>query len=370
MDKRDDALDVIRALAAIGVVIFHLPSVAQVQFTLPFDPKVYNLANGVPLFFVLSGYLLTVLMQKNDRHYAPVTAFYIKRFFRIAPLFYAVIAITIFRNMTLGREFPATSALIANVSLLFNLTPYYADSLVFAGWTIGVEILFYLLFPIIYLMTRSMTGLIITFTASVLLCEAFVALMHIYRDQPWLRYSLLGLPRRLPIFLLGVAIARFLPLASASRHSKVIGFCVIAATIVAGAVLVKSQMGAFVGRHWRELAAGALMFGLVLCLPARGLGPLAFVGRVSYSTYLIHGLVMLSMTPVYAWIIALGLGPGPTILIGLGATFVVALPLSYLTYLLIEQPGIKLGTRLIERIDQRRAYRAPVAADPALQPAK
>jgi peptidoglycan/LPS O-acetylase OafA/YrhL len=88
-------IDSLRALAAIGVVIFHLRVIAhQGPLSTPDWSQgfiYWVLGSGVPLFFVISAFLMCMLAEGYEKSPRPVLSFYTKRFFRIAPLFYLVI---------------------------------------------------------------------------------------------------------------------------------------------------------------------------------------------------------------------------------------------------------------------------------------
>jgi peptidoglycan/LPS O-acetylase OafA/YrhL len=85
----------LRAIAAIGVVFFHvayLPAFTKPAFiTLPpiFDHIVPILGNCVPLFFVISAFSLTYAHDKSVGRDGWIGPYLIKRIFRIGPLFWA-----------------------------------------------------------------------------------------------------------------------------------------------------------------------------------------------------------------------------------------------------------------------------------------
>ena len=74
-----------------------------------------------------------------------------RRFFRIAPLFYIMIIIYLIKDVLILKTFPTTAEIMANFAFIFNLYPPYFESIVTTGWTMGVEMPFYLILPLIYL---------------------------------------------------------------------------------------------------------------------------------------------------------------------------------------------------------------------------
>jgi peptidoglycan/LPS O-acetylase OafA/YrhL len=74
--------------------------------------------------------------------------------------------------------------------------------------------------------------------------------------------------------------------------------------------------------------------------------PLAFLGKISYSLYLLHVIVLLSV------IHFAGVRFGATVSLILTAVLIV--PVSYMSYVFLERPGIRLGRLLARRISVQR----------------
>ena len=77
-----------------------------------------------------------------------------------------------------------------------------------------------------------------------------------------------------------------------------------------------------------------------------------FYGRISYSVYLNHPIVILLLKPIYVRIYQYVPGHLLALLTSFAVTFAVLTPWSYLTYRLIEKPGIRFGSRLIKSLDR------------------
>lgn len=73
--------------------------------------------------------------------------FYIGRFFRIAPLFYLCISFYLIAMPLWYDTKIEVADLLANLTFSFGLIPGKHESIVWAGWSIGVEWIFYFLFP-------------------------------------------------------------------------------------------------------------------------------------------------------------------------------------------------------------------------------
>lgn len=156
-------LNGLRFLAAFGVIIHHIemhkfymgyPNFWDVQFVL-------NLGHlGVSLFFVLSGFLITYLLlaEQNEFGSINVKQFYIRRIFRIWPLYYGLLIIlaVVLPSLDLplmgkvhGGFTPLTFALyffmLPNVVYAFG----WQVAGMYQGWSVGVEEQFYLVWPVL-----------------------------------------------------------------------------------------------------------------------------------------------------------------------------------------------------------------------------
>lgn len=151
-------LNGLRAIAAIAVVISHI-TLGLGSFGLDAHlfgtfadgkPKGLSLAGyGVSIFFVLSGFLITFLLQtEKENAEINIKKFYLRRILRIWPLYYAYlficVALMIFYNSEIGT-----------INLLFYI--FYAPNIPFIlgggiglvahYWSLGVEEQFYLFWP-------------------------------------------------------------------------------------------------------------------------------------------------------------------------------------------------------------------------------
>src|SRR5688500_7995573 len=91
-------LDSLRGLAALYVVLYHLPAIPQYLGIPPWAQRIVLFGgSGVTLFFIVSGFSLCLTMPAHQRTGAPLFSFYTKRLLRIAPLFYVVTVVMVMR---------------------------------------------------------------------------------------------------------------------------------------------------------------------------------------------------------------------------------------------------------------------------------
>jgi peptidoglycan/LPS O-acetylase OafA/YrhL len=173
MEKgRVAVLDAGRSIAIVGVVAVHL------SFQFPNLPKSVALIArmgqyGVQLFFVISAITILMTLEAERERFSRsghiTLRFYIKRFFRIAPLYYAAIAIyglISWGALRSGYEHAwvlgthSSADILLNVLFLHALSPSAINNVVPGGWSIGVEMLFYLLAPLIFFFTLNRVRLV------------------------------------------------------------------------------------------------------------------------------------------------------------------------------------------------------------------
>lgn len=193
------SLESLRGLAALMIVFFHLNALLKVPLpkVLDFIPNHFGL--GVPLFFTLSGFVIAYGYAERVGNAAQRTKFYIARFFRIAPLFYVVLTIMVLETWVIHRSIDY-QAIILNVTFLFGLVPGKHESVVMAGWSIGIEMLFYALFPLLAAFVKTIRGVGIAF---IIACSSS-AWIQWQLGQTIDSYRYMNLITHLPFFIAGI----------------------------------------------------------------------------------------------------------------------------------------------------------------------
>jgi peptidoglycan/LPS O-acetylase OafA/YrhL len=369
-------LDALRGFAVLGVILVHASQqapgpVGQVASTQQFPDlpgAVATLAaqgrHGVQLFFVVSALTLTLSARARfGRESHPTLDFFVRRFFRIAPMFWLG---TLFYAWLYGfaPRFWApegtTPVMVASTfAFLHGFTPGTIDSVVPGGWSIAVETTFYVALPLLLLLltslTRALWAVCLSVAASVLLGIVATGLLAPYfpgADSYLVQnFTVLWFPAQLPVFCIGIALAFLVgrPVEDARARS--------ALAVLGGlAAMVALAFGAYTYLTpdvLYALAFAALVWGLSI-VPWRILvNPVTrYLGAVSFSAYLVQFWVLDEIRP---WIVSTG--TRGTLRFGL--TFAVATVLTIaaasVTYRLVEKPGMALGKRVVERIERSRA---------------
>lgn len=349
---RLSSLESLRGIAALMVVFYHLVELAQ----LPLPPQLSlvrtHFGLGVPLFYALSGFVLSYgYAEKLRLRPGAIANFFIGRFFRIAPLFFAVIIFWRGIGWLLWSWPLPSQSVVLNFTFLFGLVPGEHESLVMAGWSIGVEMLFYLVFPIFAVALRSIWSTAVFFGISLVLSAA---VFNAFSAAGLGSYAYMNLATHMPFFVAG---ALAFQLWQASRQKgQIFGWMALlsAATLGASMLISTDLYQALFDLRFGMLHRNiwAVVFGLFIysvCtihVPFLENGALPWLGRISFSLYLLHPMLMVALMKMgaIAWFSSLGLWTGFSA--GGIATLFSLVAASHLTYVFIETPGISLGRRL------------------------
>jgi peptidoglycan/LPS O-acetylase OafA/YrhL len=352
-------LDGLRAVAAL-LVVFHHARTHRLW-------GVLEGWNGVTLFFVLSGFLITTLaLREEDEHGAlRWRAFVVRRGFRILPIYFASLALYALVMYSVG--FGGNHRSVFTHALPWYLSPFpevpffTKTHIVFSlAWSLGIEEKFYLLWPLLafVLLRRHARGRI--GLALILALVAQLPLAFSSGGRALAPYSAI---------LVGCVLAFALHHRHAFRFVSRLGS--VAGLVVALSLLVTMQALTHVfdvtaagfrvssPYYYLPYSVAAALVVASLALQARGSGvfrsrPLRFVGRVSYPLYLTH--------PIALGFAATAIAPGGVVteLAYLAVGLTLSLALAYGLHRVVEQPLIAVGKRGAARVSARRPATAPV----------
>lgn len=232
LQGRVEFLDCLRGLAATWVVIVHVAHIPGPALHVPkwLELFVNSGPMGVELFFAVSAFSLYLAMPSHSSDQYPIATFAIRRFFRIAPLFYALLLIMIPWNPSGARTGIIDIAL--NVLFLFNFVHGNQPSIVPIGWTIGVEMPFYVLFPLIYILANDLKKAVLVLFLTIVIYGIEYTMVSSYL-QDWQDYQLYSIFRRLPVFACG-GVAYFVvkDMPSSWKTNTNAALCVAIAAII------------------------------------------------------------------------------------------------------------------------------------------
>lgn len=142
--KRYDAIDGLRAYAAIGIVAMHFMTNGNFSLPKPALQIIGSMGEFVYLFMAVSGFSMCCgyynrVLSGN----LSIVDFYKRRFSKVLPFFALLCLIDLAFNPSVGALYEA----FANMTLCFGLLPNPTMSVVGVGWFLGLVFVFYLVFP-------------------------------------------------------------------------------------------------------------------------------------------------------------------------------------------------------------------------------
>jgi peptidoglycan/LPS O-acetylase OafA/YrhL len=367
--RRFVALDELRGVAVVLVLLFHSTYFGNLPAMIPIDPAqrpwIVALMSGwigVDLFFVLSGFLITsiLLEARGEQHY--YRSFYLRRVLRIVPAYYAalLIAFTVLRSLLALRRAPAgafayLATYLSNIPIAlrgWDAIPLSMQHF----WSLAIEEHFYLFWPLVVARLDPRRGIYVC--ASMIAFSLCLRVVCVSLGLSLAAYVLT--PARLDGLAAGGLLAY-------QRHQGRMPsertLATIAAIAIAGIAAIVAQTGWFYYEEplWAPSAGitcvSALAFVLVaLALRVRGesgasslLGRLfETFGRYSYGLYVWHQPAIVALLRLH-WLappVQSAPGFGARALAWYGAVFALAWLLALLSYHVIERPCLRLKDRI------------------------
>lgn len=350
-------VDAIRGIAILGVIITHTQYFGANEYP-EFIKSAFNFgARGVQLFFLASAFTLLLSFERRKEK-AATRNFFIRRFFRIAPMYYIGIAYYLYQDgfgdrLFLGDADSITwSNITANVLFVHGINPYWITSLVPGGWSITVEMSFYALVPLLVRFISS-TRQAINFTLlSLLLAFVLDSLLrpHPLITDPWLwsNYLFLYFPNQLPVFGLGM-VAYFIVFKNDLRIPEK-SYLLFALLLLAQLIWGYMSAGFTAGLGFFLFLIGLSKYPNVVFVNRLTI----FMGKISYSAYLSHFAVLhwlnhfelVDFVPVSRIRDSL-----LNFSLRLALVLLLTSLISWLLWTLIEKPFQALGKRLIAKLE-------------------
>lgn len=319
-----NGLNELRAIAALMVVFHHIELHNDINsFRSNFQFIGYFVGNvgknGVFLFFVLSGFLITYLLlkEKEQNKTIDLQKFYLRRIFRIWPLYYLVFAVAILLIPFLVVNFDVFKEDISSYSRIIDSHNYGIKGFLFylffmpnvalksgyfitgvtQAWSVGVEEQFYILWPLLILFFYK--NRLIWVFLSVLIVFPILIFLALNNTIP---YPFLVIIKSIPFHFMAIGAVGgyfyFYKKQSIERYSK--SKYSYASVIILILVLLFHQ---FFRDKIQEIVISILFLGLILCT-INDANPIvfrnkqfSFLGKISYGIYMYHTFVMFIVFP-------------------------------------------------------------------------
>lgn len=319
-------LNTLRGLAALVVFITHFSDITNwLNGTLGGGSGAY----GVMLFFLLSGFLMSHLYLTQEFSKVNIKHYLLARIARVVPLF-LVIVLSSYVLSLIGNDslynIPDTNALISHLLFL------YGDSIL---WSIPPEIQFYFIFLIFWSFSKNRRGYIYLSIFAVMLLLFFANFPRVYGDINGVRYNLFNTLRSLPYFFIGVIFGMHYKSFEVPKYLKKHYFILVLLLIPAMYPEISSVTSDAKTRMWLSyevlLVMSSVFFCIVFLVPdnnvllANRFGD--FLGKVSYSLYLLH-------MPIIIFVNKLNLNVELKLLL----SFVLTVSVAFVSFKYFEKP--------------------------------
>ncbi|KZE10594.1 acyltransferase family protein [Priestia aryabhattai] len=344
-NKRLGWLDATRGIGAIMVMVFHLWERHSEQKFIPYSiinttidfliRGVYDFGKiGVVLFFAVSGFVIpySLLRYKNGN----ITRFIISRFFRLYPLYWiSIILAIIFVNDSFSAK-----QLIANVTMFQGFL--FIDNILGAYWTLQIELAFYILciFLFMFKFLHRDYVIILNIYGWTFLALALGVIRYITKiEMP------VALPLGLAVMFFGMAFRKY-KLKEGNINNKTIYIALVSFLIL----MVPTSICAY-SNYWYKYiityTIALLSFILLSKSSNKEYIVLSFLGKISYSVYLLHPIFALA---VYDQLIKTEFGKitGSYFIIALA--IICALMAGTIFYYTIEKPLVNVGRSFSKKI--------------------
>ena len=338
MHYRKD-IQILRGISVMLVVLFHL------GFTL-FQSGFL----GVDVFFVISGFLMAILYTHDNKK-----AFFARRAKRLLPAYFVVTFLTVCSAIFIvtPNEYAQVFSQSIYASSFSSNIGFWLQNSYFSKaefnpllhlWSLGVEIQFYLIIPILFFFFQLNRYLfMIILLSSLLLCFTLLGISP--------KTSFFMMPLRIWEFLIGYGVAHYFTNSGNIRQERyrylgTIGFIIIFSIPL---LHVDGEAMNYVDGHPGlyaliiALATGlVLAFGLLKSLEFSKVGTiLEKLGQYSYSIYLVHFPIIV----LYLYIPFSGTKLKPESMVDRGILFILIVFASVAMYHLVE-----LGSKKIKHL--------------------
>lgn len=337
---RTNNFDILRIFAATQVLIGHAFS----HFNLPGNKwlDVLHQFPGVPMFFVMSGFLISASFEKSHS----TKIYFQNRFLRILPGLWTVILVTAVVVICLGFKFFPTGLIwlpAQFLGLIYTpafLKPFGFHSYNGSLWTIPVELQFYFVLPVVYYIKKKfynkdnifILAFVLFFFVSFLILNTFhtFSLAEGTTESTLAKIFRYTFLQHVFLFFLGVICYRYKLYQHKLFRGK--GLIWVAFYLAYRYTIPVNAFSEVIARCTLGLATISLAY----TLPT--LAHKIIKEDISYGVYIYHGLILnlfvqynLTGKPLYVWLVLI-------------ITYVVG----WLSWRLVEKPFIKKKKRTLK----------------------
>ncbi|MBF4621452.1 acyltransferase [Clavibacter sp. VKM Ac-2542] len=338
----------LRWVTAMMIFLYHVLVVSYFAdpWSLPWMTVFFGGTAGVTVFFILSGFVLAWGSRPDQR----VGSFYVRRLARVYPLHLVALALALVTAATFvpGIRTHGAAPLVANLLLVNAWDPGWWQAGNPVSWSLACEAFFYLLFPLLIRLLSGRTARTLVAVSAVALGVMLIAPAVAAASPVPMSASATPL-LRLPEFVIGIAAALLLRQRQWQPPRPRVAVPLAVAGYLVGLLPARPD-APLQATHTIGALAFAILIASLAAVDAGGgrtflAGPgWQALGRASFAFYLVHVLVMASVSspwpgghPLLPWFSATAL---------MVCAFCAALALALVLHHGIEIPAQRIVVRL------------------------
>ena len=361
---RLEGIDILRGTAVSVVVLYHFFELLGLQNS-TYYPFVISIGQiGVPLFFVISGYLIYhsvdySISKKGIKK--GLKQYTLHRLFRILPAYYFNFFIVFILALYIFNTMDTWSSTFIQKQIFSHLTftsyfLYQTSGLGINGayWTLSIEMFWYILAPLLFIYLKKDRYFFILFILAFfyLWCIDLGLFDFIFNlDKSASNYMAklfffsFQLPGQIIFFIAGIYIYKYsIPKYSIAPTIQYILFLLIISTFIYLSYQ-RFFLESFLVRNAFTLLAVSFIFIIFYKQKRKELHSLAWIGKISYSLYLWH-MPLLFIIKKYLLPYELSLWYISSIFL------ILLLSISSFSYYVIEESGFSLRKKLEDKINK------------------
>lgn len=344
------SIDYLRGLMALSVMIYHFYSWS---FGVPSSEYLLGKLGvyAVSIFYVISGISLYLVYSGTRWNSRALFKFATKRILRIGPTYWLatslMILLGIISNSTFTPDWPRYASNYLLIFGLYNPRDYIPTG----GWSIGNEVAFYFLFPILIISTRN-KFLFLGTLAALFSLHAHYAFFELAQEktlaEEWSTY--INPLNQVFLFAMGVYIAWTRKNTHPLNQNITLVILTLSLGLFAFLPATGNQINIVTGveRIYFTLCCGGICYGCLninFTTPQAAARILKFLGDTSYASYLLHG-VLTAYGLKYIFPLLNDSSASMKLIFLTGLIMPLTFLLSHLVYRYIEIPAINVGKHL------------------------
>ncbi|WP_276481348.1 acyltransferase family protein [Paraflavitalea pollutisoli] len=366
-NERFTYIDGLRGIAIAGVIITHAASITHIDGISNYLASIGGM--GVQLFFVISAFTIFYTLSKTDGQPFQFRDFYIRRLFRIIPIYWlGIILYTLVYGMESRgwREGPELWHYPYHILLVNTFHPLTSSSVVPGGWSISCEVMFYMLVPVLYKYFNTNKKILVLMLIALFVLPVGNYLLNKYASTHWLagyeksvtnNFFYRWIPSQLACFGFGMILYRIWRKGTYQHIISKRSTNLMLVGVVSLLLLVVKKFSVPLPQTHHVYALLFMILALLLSAYPWKLYVnkfTVFLGKISYSGYLIHFLVIKQVTlAMEQYTPQLTTGPLYFPIVTL-AGFAFTIPLAYISYKYLELSSVSWGKALIKRLSRSR----------------